>query len=435
MPTDKMLELIKDFKEIYVCYDNDDAGIKCGEKVANLIKHHQNKVSIIQWDKLLPDKYDVYDAYSKDKLDFINALTNAKEIRLKRKGFKMYDLNNFQENKYDSTEPIIDLLAYKGQTAMIGGEAGTKKSFVAMHCALSIASGVSLFDHFNTKPQKVVLIQFENENNDIQQRFKTMLEYYKEKSGSSNWIANIYVMELNADDEDFTDNWIRIEDTLNELGFSNGVLIVDNIYTSTDKEIQNNDESKLLLSEINRIRRTFNLTIILMAHCNKGTSVLKKLDKDQIQGGAILCSNIANVTMIGNSTLSSDLNIMKIVKGGRSEKNELLNLAFKLHWSDDSCTFTKGAIIKNEALHFQPMNESWEIKLIKYVSVNPEMLRTIIFDRDCFKRNLPKEYLDMGDTKLSRLLNRLIQWGLVRKVAHNKYQLELDSIEDFAGSK
>ena len=37
MPSKEMLELIKDFKEIYVCYDNDKAGIECGNKLGEIL--------------------------------------------------------------------------------------------------------------------------------------------------------------------------------------------------------------------------------------------------------------------------------------------------------------------------------------------------------------------------------------------------------------
>lgn len=208
-------------------------------------------------------------------------MENAQEIKVeiierddnnqKEEGFKMHTLDRLFEQSYETTEPIIKSLLNKGQTAIIGGETGTKKSMVAMHCALSIASGVPLFEHFEIKEQKVVLIQFENENNDIQQRFKAMTKYYDEKVGNSNWHKKIYVIEVNANDEDFVDNWIRIRATLDKLGFSNGVLIVDNIYTSTNLEIQLNEEAKKLVREFNSVRKQYKLSILLIAHCNKGT--------------------------------------------------------------------------------------------------------------------------------------------------------------------
>ena len=258
-----------------------------------------------------------------------------------------------------------------------------------------------------------------------------MTKYYDEKVGNTDWRSNIYVMEVSADDVDFVDNWYRIRKTLDRLDFRNGVLIVDNIYTSTEYEIQINEECKKLVREFNSVRKQYNLSMILIAHCNKGTSEQKRLDKDQIQGGAVLCSNIANVTMIGNSTLANDLNIMKIVKAGRSSDNDLLNIAFKMHWNNETLTFTKGSIIKNEALHFQPMSDCWEIKTLRNVADELSVSDIKIFDRDKFKDNVPKEVNALSDTKVTRALGTLINWGLVKRLQRNNYQLLAHNLEDF----
>ena len=46
-----------------------------------------------------------------------------------------------------------------------------------------------------------------------------------------------------------------------ERNFRDGVLILDNMYTSTDKEIQNNSEMSALLKEIFRIKKLYGLTL------------------------------------------------------------------------------------------------------------------------------------------------------------------------------
>ena len=426
-------------KTIYICYDAIDSVAGAKKMADEILKINPMLiVKIIQWDKSLPKGFDVYDAFKKDNeaSEFFKAKENAITIKGKRKGFKMFNLSEFMKQEYKETEPIVESILYSGQTAILGGDTGTKKSMVALASALSIASGVSLFEHFKIKQQKVLLIQFENENFDMQSRYRAMLKYYIDKVGNRSWINNVQMMELESDNDDFTDNWIRIEETIKELNFSEGVLIVDNIYTSTDKEIQNNDELKQLVATINKVRRTYDLSILLMAHCNKDSAWSDKcLHHKQIQGGAILCSNIANVTMIGNSTTSNDLGLMKIVKAGRSAKNELLNIAFKLHWSDDSCTFSKGVIVPNEAIHFTPMKSSWEIDLIKWVSDIDEMKINPTFDRAMFRRNLKVEYKDWNETQITRYLNKMIEWGLVKKIEHNKYRLLKNHIQDFTGDK
>ena len=173
-----------------------------------------------------------------------------------------------------------------------------------------------------------------------------------------------------------------------------------------------------------------------MCHCNKNSSAFdKELRIGHIQGGAVLCGDIANVSMVGNSMTSNDLNIFKIVKAGRSSKNELHNRPFKLHWSDDTCNFKKGAIVLNEALHFQSMKSCWEIELIKWLSGMPEMMHSQYFDRANFRNSLPDDKKDWGETKITRYLNKMCDWGIITKLETNKYRLQKNVIEDFTSDK
>ena len=115
--------------------------------------------------------------------EFYTAINNCEQVEpppTERKGFKMFKLNDFLEQEYKETYPIIENILNKNQTAIIGGATGSKKSMLAIQCALSIASGVPLMGHFKVKPQKVVLIQMENENFDMQFRFNTMVKHYIE---------------------------------------------------------------------------------------------------------------------------------------------------------------------------------------------------------------------------------------------------------------
>ena len=437
----KDLNIFQKFESIVICYDNDDGGRKGSKKLGDTLKERypNHSIKIIQWDDNLPNKFDVWDAYNKqdNAMDFYNAVDNAvevketKRIEQKTSGFKTFNLEDFIVQEYKTTEPIIESITYNGQTTLIGGDTGTKKSWIGMQCALSIASGVPLFEHFKVNKKKVLLVQFENENYDIQSRFKLMLPYYINKSNSKDWIKNMEVSQVDADDEIFVNNWEIIDNTLNNLNWSDCVLVIDNLYTSTNRELQDNHDLSRLLREIHHIKKKYDLTMIFIGHSNKGVSLQKCLDKDQLQGGKTLINNMANVVMTDVSRASTDLNIMKIVKGGRSDKNELLNIPFKLHWSDDTYTFKKGTIIKNEAIHFDGGSERWEIALILQVASEPRMVNNNSFDRMMFRESLPQDYKHMSDTKLTRLIDKLIQWGLIKRLGHNSYQLERQNIGDF----
>ena len=447
-----ILDLLKDWTAwITICYDAID-GVDGANKLAKeILKAHPHlKVRIAQWDKSREKGYDVFDSFYNEDGYFQDAVSNAikieyneeeKEDTRKVKPFKIFKLREFLKQDYNQTDPIIDSILYLGQTAVIGGDSGTKKSMVAIASALSIASGHPLFEHFKIKKQKVLLLQFENENYDMKERFKTMLKYYVDVTGTDDWIDNIQVQELKKEDGHFVDNWKRIEQTIKDFDFNNGVLIVDNVYTSTDKDIENNLECRQLVAQVNHIRKKFKLSMLLIAHCVKNsTSVDKELSMKQIQGGATLTHNIANVTMLGDSTSHTDLGLMKIVKGGRSVKNELKDIPFKLHWSDESCTFTKGAIIPNETIHFVPMSKSWEIELLQWVADVEEIKLNTYFSREMFVRNLPNEEKEKKTksgtefwypNRVTRFLSKMIEWGLVKKCSKDQYKMLRNHIKDF----
>ena len=438
----KDIEWIKDWDEwIYICYDNDDGGRNGANKLGKFLKetYPHLKVKIIKWSDNLPNKFDVWDAFNKqdNAMDWFDAVENAVEVKVTEtkptnsNGFQTFKLGDFLMEEYTPTTPVIESIAYNNQTTLIFGDTGSKKSFIALQCALSIASGVPLFEHFKTTKKKVVVIQFENENFDMQSRLSTMLPYFIKKSGNSDWVNDIDIVPLQRDNDQFVNNWIKIDETLERLNLDNCVMILDNLYTSTDKELSDNHEATRLLQEVNRVKVKHNGTFIMIGHSTKGVVLQKQLDKDQSQGGKTIVNWMANVVSVDYSRISQDLNIMKIVKGGRSDKNELLGIAFKLHWSDDSCTFKKGAIIKNEAIHFTGDTEKWEITLIKEVASQPRIVNSKTFDRMMFKEALPQIYQDMNDTKISRLLIKLNEWGLIKKLDWNKYQIDRGNLSDF----
>ena len=397
-----------------------------------------DEIQIINWDENLPKGFDVTDSVVKnDGEEFGEADRDAtifkfEAPKIQRTDFPVMKLGEFMNQDFGSTEYIIDDMVGKGQVAVFGGDTGVGKTWVALQCALSLASGVPLFGHFKTKQMPTLLIQFENENDDIRKRLGLMTPYFVKNSATTDWGNNLLVCPMDVDMEIFVNNWERIEETLINTGYRDGVLIVDNMYTSTDKNIQDNDDLKGLLKIIHHIRKKYNLTIILIAHSNKGVNEQKDLHLDQLQGGKVMSSMVSNITQIHNSTTSVDLRVMKITKAGRSGKNELYNVPFKLHWSDDDYVFTKGVIISNIAVHFTNVKKRWEVELIQELADTFDFRASDSFDRDKFRKNLPSKYENWYERKIDRYLNKMRDWGLVEKLGMNDYKLKRNEIEEFA---
>jgi len=427
------LSFLKKFKEIYIAYDNDDAGRAGAERLGTEIisKPPYPSVKIIQWDKQHPKGYDVTDAYSIDDESighpFLNACMDARVLEPRFRGFKVKSLKDYMDAQYEEIFPVIRYMLYSNNISILAGETGAGKSMCALQMGCSIASGVPVFGHFEVTKQKVMMIQFENENADIQSRLHKMIPHFINLCGSDEWMDNFVIPEMQPDDELFADNWKKIEDTLIERNFRDGVLIIDNMYTSTDKEIQNNSEMSALLKEIFRIKKLYGLTMLLIAHPNKGVNIEKDLSVDQIQGGKVLTNSVSNVVQMHTSSTSVDLRVMKITKAGRTEHNDLHNIPFKLKWDESTCTFTKGAIIKNIAIHFEAVSERWELKVLNEIYQDEEMQHIQSFNREKFRDKMSDE---MNETKLSRLLIRLESWGFIKKTAHNEYRFVREELDD-----
>ena len=397
-----------------------------------------DEIHIINWDKNLPVAFDVTDSVVKnDGEEFGVANANATifkvEIPVKqRTDFKVLNAGEFMKEEFPATEYLIEDMVGKGQIAVIGGDTGVGKTWVGLQIAYSLSSGVSLFGHFKVKKTPTLLIQFENENDDIRKRLELMKPYFVKKACNTDFLKDFLVCPMDVNMEIFVDNWKRIEETLIKTGYRDGVLIVDNMYTSTDKNIQDNNDFKELMKIVHRVRKKYNLTIILIAHANKGVQEQKDLHFDQLQGGKVMASMVSNITQIHSSTTSVDLRVMKITKAGRSGKNELYGIPFKLHWSDHDCVFTKGTIISNLQVHFTDVKKRWEVELIQELADSYDFRASDSFDRDKFRNNLPSKYEDWYETKINRYLKKMTDWGLVEKLRHNDYRLKRTEIEEFA---
>jgi len=145
-----------------------------------------------------------------------------------------------------------------------------------------------------------------------------------------------------------------------------------------------------------------------------------------------MASMVSNIIQIHNSSTSVDLRVMKITKAGRSGKNELYDIPFKLHWSDDTCVFTKGIIISNIAVHFTNVKQRWEVDLIKEIADSYDFRAGDTFTREKFRNNLPSKYENWYEAKITRFINKMCDWGLVEKLGHDDYRLKRNEIDEFA---
>ena len=378
------------------------------------------KIKTVQWRKGLPEGYDVSDDAKKGFEEMDYAIKNAKEYKPARKGFRTMSVTELTDNITNKPKPIIRNLLYEKGVTVIAGTDGVGKTWLATQAALSIATGTPFLD-WETSQKPVLLVQFELSIELLSSRIR---EQMKSFPTVPNGFLDVVCFDI--EDKLFTSQWEKIKNTLMENNHLNGVVIVDNLYTSVTGDVSDNTQMMKILSDVSEIRNSTGNAIVLVAHHNKGTLIDKQLHKDQIQGGKQLTNFASNVFQIGESKLSTELRVAKITKM-RDEKSELENIPFKLHWDNDSVTFSRGSIIPKEEVHFIEPKERWEIKVLLELAAYEDFLENPQFNRERLRPFLAE---DMDKRKESRLLNRWVEWGFVKYIKHDTYELRFDEIKE-----
>ena len=436
---------------IYIIYDNDDSGYAGAKKLAYEInsKYPEIIVRIHKWRKGLKEKFDATDAYIDDSeggREIFNNINKVPYILPKETmktteeageyiGYNILSGKEIFDAKFKETKFLIDYIVAKDSLNVLGGAEGSGKSFMAIQMGLSIAGGLPLFNQFEVlEKSPVLLIQFENANYDMQQRLLRMYKSIYQKYSEEDWFDNFKYCPMPRENEVFVDNWKRIKATIEKFNFRNGTVIIDNVYTSTDRDLSQSEEYKYVLRDGHQVKNIFGNTIILVAHPNKQVCQDDLIPGD-LQGGAVMKSFVSVILQIHTSALNKDLKIMKITKGGRSKNNVYEKRFFKVFFDEDFGGFTYRGLVDKSKPHFSSKDKTSEMKLAVELSRNP-ILSEKTFTRKEFVDNLPDAWVNRLKHKnqVTRKINDMVALKLFEKVNYNEYQLTdavYESDDDF----
>jgi RecA-family ATPase len=345
------------------------------------------------------------------------------EKRNEQKGLEPMSFSDFTNEDWQIEKPIVQYIVGENQLSIMGGSSGIGKSWWALNLAMSIASGKPFMDYFKTEKRKVLYAQFELTNGQLKER----IEILKSKYSDLDALENLTIIPKG---DSFTDQWEIIDTLLSFNAYQDGVLIVDNLYTSVDADtdLSNNPDIVPVIKKIDKIMKEHKCAIVVITHHTKGRAN-QVIDMDDILGGANLTRFASNCFQMKNSQLSPDTRVGKITKT-RSEDCQIYEIPIKYHF--DRGYFTKGKIIDKEIVHYTEPKDRWEIQLLNEMKAYGQQFNN---DEDWDREYLWLYLEDKGweknpsnDRKVSRFINRVIDYGLIEKVGHNKYRiLEEDS--------
>jgi hypothetical protein len=421
------ISAIYDFKTIYIAYDNDKAGNDGAERLVERIKKESPStiVKIIQWDKSLPKGYDIYDDGKQTGFaKFDDAVVNATEYTIpipkQLKGFKVMDANELINTYKEPPKHIVEHMMVEGGVSLISGTDGVGKTWFGLQMGICIASGKE-FLGFAVKKKPVLIIQFELSPEQLSDRLKKY-----DLNGTEGFLDFVV---LKDDDLIFTDAWKKIEQTIDARGLVDGVVLIDNLYTSTNADVSKNQDLKPLLIIVDRLKRTTGNAFALFGHHNKHEGDREPiLTKNIITGGKTLTNYVSNVFQLGNSSMGADVRRGKITKT-RDSYTDLEHLPIRLEWNPEECLFSRQGIISNELLHTIQMEKQWEIKVLcelaDYMNNEDEFDRQRLMP--FIESMFPLETPDTNYKKGTRWLKKMESYGLISG-GNNRYKLNRDEI-------
>ena len=130
-------------RDVWIFPDNDEAGIKCANEIAKMLKKNGCKVKVAQPPESFNEKDDLYDAYirgdfkeSKDLEEYIINCTEKKP-----KGAVTFTRADEVLRQVDNPDWLIEDVVEKESLMCIFGAPKSGKSFIAIAMAASIAKG------------------------------------------------------------------------------------------------------------------------------------------------------------------------------------------------------------------------------------------------------------------------------------------------------
>ena len=428
----KDVSKLERFKNIVICYDNDSPGEEGAMKVARELNLQFPNISIkiFKW----VDKAEAYDLtdYFRD-----GGTVDQLFLSLDKDGYSFgkdpsdfggwgeISLADYMQLDIDPVEWICkDIVCTKG-LSMIADTDKIGKSIIAMQLEISIDIGVP-FMHFEIpRPRKVLLIQFEMDDGMVQQRVPKILKYYQ----------NNYPDELRANISNlktvlkrdlgklFNDKWDSLRGNLQaNRNDQYDLVVVDNLYTSTGKDISKNHEVKDVVSIIRGLIDTFGVSFMVINHNNKPRGDVFTLRKEHIRGGKLLTDNLEFCIQIARAEIDPDekLRIFKITKSRMASEFTHVACGMKLEGDEGELKFDwLGPLPHREEIYYQEpkKNKNFEI-LEELVSIS---------NNDVEVSTIQIEGV-LGDHRMTRRsvfrwIKRQSELGTIVKKSHGTYKI------------
>jgi len=286
------------------------------------------------------------------------------------------------------------------------------------------------FMSFNVpRPRRVLLVQFEMMDSMMTQRIRSMMNALLEKYPDRKHLLGKNLEIISADQKKlFEDSYVKIEGNLKATKNPYEILIIDNLYTSTQVDTVKNDQLRSLLETIETIKKRYKLAVLMVAHHKKISEKQVPIDTSMVFGGSFYCNWLDNLIQLAG-TFNDRLKVMKITKTRTNSEFHNLPLGIKLTDDDERdhllYEFLQ-PLPKGEVFWYREKETSDEDRVLENISTQGDN-----FTYEDMRLSLKETLNITSSASVSSWLKKLLKQQRIMKIERGIYaknRTDIDSL-------
>jgi len=306
-------------KEVWLFPDNDDAGFKCANDIAEMLVNNKCTVRVATPPTYFEPKDDLWDANQRNDFesseDLENYMQNFAQIKPKKPSLYFQTVDEIMSN-IGEPDWLIDKCIERGTVTSIFGAAKSGKSFIAIDMACAVASGRTFYV-YTTKPATVLYLAGEGFTG-VGRRIKSHEQHHDYSLKNKPLLVSNRGTRI-GDTEDFK-NLQEVCRAIQEEHGSIGMIIVDTLARNYGLNENSTEDMNKFIQHIDDLKEEFNASIIIVHHTghgsgarSRGSSVLPaaldyefKVDRDKNSDDAAMLVSLKQ-TLVKDGTPIDDM--------------------------------------------------------------------------------------------------------------------------------
>jgi len=306
-------------KEVWLFPDNDDAGFKCANDIAEMLVNNKCTVRVATPPTYFEPKDDLWDANQRNDFasseDLEKYMQNFAQIKPKKPSLYFQTVDEIMSN-IGEPDLLIDKCIERGTVTSIFGAAKSGKSFIAIDMACAVASGRTFYG-YTTKPATVLYLAGEGFTG-VGRRIKSHEQHHDYSLKNKPLLVSNRGTRI-GDTEDFK-NLQEVCRAIQEEHGSIGMIIVDTLARNYGLNENSTEDMNKFIQHIDDLKEEFNASIIIVHHTghgsgarSRGSSVLPaaldyefKVDRDKNSDDAAMLVSLKQ-TLVKDGTPIDDM--------------------------------------------------------------------------------------------------------------------------------